>query len=179
MTQARGVAANFAVAQRQLSVGKTGSGTGTVTSSPAGINCGSTCAAFYDHGTNVVLTPIPGANSAFTGWSGGGCSGTGTCTVPMTAAQSVSADFTQTSYQLTVQINGGGTATIVADSGAINCPTTCTDSYPTGQMVQLTLTPTGGSSFAGWGGGGCTGTNPVCTVTMDQDRTIPAIVDPP
>jgi GH25 family lysozyme M1 (1,4-beta-N-acetylmuramidase) len=76
-----------------LSVSKTGSGTGTVTSSPAGISCGATCLSPFIAGSNVILTEAPGANSSFTGWSGA-CSGTSsTCTVAMSAAKSVSASF--------------------------------------------------------------------------------------
>src|SRR5207244_12352178 len=60
-----------------LTVSKAGTGSGTVTSSPAGITCGATCSAPYASGTVVTLTATPSANSAFTGWSGGGCSGTG------------------------------------------------------------------------------------------------------
>jgi Divergent InlB B-repeat domain len=78
---------------RTLSVSKTGSGSGTVTSSPAGINCGGDCSQSYATGTEVTLTATPAAGSSFTGWSGGGCSGTGTCVVTLSANQSVSAGF--------------------------------------------------------------------------------------
>lgn len=56
-----------------LAVSKAGTGTGTVTSSPAGLNCGNTCAASYNSGTVVALTVTPSAGSTFTGWSGTGC----------------------------------------------------------------------------------------------------------
>jgi rubredoxin len=75
-----------------LSVAKAGTGTGTVTSSPAGINCGSDCSESYAAGTNVTLTTSSVTGSTFTGWSGG-CAGTGTCTLTMTAARSVTANF--------------------------------------------------------------------------------------
>ena len=73
---------------------------GTVTSNPSGINCGSTCSANYDSGTSVTLTASPNSGYTFTGWSGGGCSGTGTCTVTMTAATSVTAYFCHNCIQL-------------------------------------------------------------------------------
>lgn len=76
-----------------LTLSKTGTGTGTVTSNPAGINCGSTCSYSYTGGTTVTLTATAASGSTFTGWSGGGCSGTGTCTVNMTAATTVTATF--------------------------------------------------------------------------------------
>lgn len=73
-----------------LTVGKSGSGSGTVTSSPAGINCGSDCSGSYSSGTSVTLTATPSTGSTFAGWSGA-CSGTGTCSISMTAASSVTA----------------------------------------------------------------------------------------
>ena len=75
-----------------LTVGKSGTGSGTVTSSPAGINCGSDCGESYAGGTSVTLTASPAAGSTFAGWSGA-CSGTGSCNVTLTAAQSVTATF--------------------------------------------------------------------------------------
>ena len=75
-----------------LTVGKAGTGSGTVTSSPAGINCGSDCSESYASGTSVTLTASAAGGSTFAGWSGA-CSGTGTCSVSMTAARSVTATF--------------------------------------------------------------------------------------
>ena len=64
-----------------------------MTSSPAGINCGTACAATYDSGTVVTLTARPDSLSAFGGWRGGGCSGTGPCRVTLTGNTTVTADF--------------------------------------------------------------------------------------
>ncbi len=63
-----------------LSVAKSGTGNGTVTSSLAGINCGSTCSASYAGGTVVALSAAPAAGSVFAGWSGTGCGATVTIT---------------------------------------------------------------------------------------------------
>lgn len=76
-----------------LSVAKSGSGTGTVTSSPAGINCGATCSQSFADGTGVTLTATPDAGASFTGWAGACTNPTGTCTVTMDAARSVTAKF--------------------------------------------------------------------------------------
>jgi len=54
----------------ELEVSKTGSGAGTVTSSPSAIDCGTGCRTHLDAGTVVTLTATPGAFSQFTGWSG-------------------------------------------------------------------------------------------------------------
>jgi hypothetical protein len=76
-----------------LTVLKSGTGDGTVTSSPGGINCGDDCSEVYNPGTKVRLTAKADTNSTFTGWSSGGCSGTGKCIVTMDTDTSVTATF--------------------------------------------------------------------------------------
>lgn len=77
-----------------LMVVKAGNGTGTVISSPAGINCGATCSANYEEGTKVTLTATAASGSTFTGWTGGGgCSGTGKCVVTIKVHTTVTAHF--------------------------------------------------------------------------------------
>lgn len=78
-----------------LSISSAGSGSGTITSSPAGIICGSSCSHAFTAGTAVTLTAVAAAGSTFTGWSGGGCSGTGTCAVTLSADTAVTATFTK------------------------------------------------------------------------------------
>ncbi len=75
------------------SVAKTGTGSGSVQSSPPGIACGLTCSGPFDDGSQVTLTATPAAGSAFAGWSGAGCSGAGSCQLTMSADQSVTASF--------------------------------------------------------------------------------------
>ena len=76
-----------------LNVAKSGSGSGTVTSNPAGISCGSDCSYAFTQTSVVTLTAQADADSIFTSWSGGGCSGTGTCSVTMNADITVTATF--------------------------------------------------------------------------------------
>lgn len=73
-----------------------GSGTGTVTSSPSGISCGNTCSATFAAGTSVTLTASPDAGSTFVGWSGGGCKGTQPCTITPSGVSAVFAIFAPT-----------------------------------------------------------------------------------
>ena len=89
---AKSVTATFSLKRYALAVAKAGTGGGLVTSSPAGIDCGATCSASFASGTAVTLAVGPAAGSSFAGWSGA-CSGTGGCTVTMTAAKSVTATF--------------------------------------------------------------------------------------
>ena len=78
-----------ALSQR-LTVKRTGNG--TVTSSPGGVSCGTTCSHRYAYQTVVKLTARPAAGSKFAGWSGA-CRGKGTCTVHMTSEKVVNARF--------------------------------------------------------------------------------------
>jgi hypothetical protein len=76
-----------------LTVTKFGTGSGTVTSGPAGISCGATCTANFNAGATVTLTAAAAGGSVFAGWTGAGCSGTGTCVVTMGGATAVTATF--------------------------------------------------------------------------------------
>ncbi len=91
--QAVGVVNLAPLGNFSLTVNKSGTGSGSVTSSPAAIDCGATCSHDFPANTSITLTARSSAFSIFSGWSGGGCSGTGTCTVDMTSDQSVTAAF--------------------------------------------------------------------------------------
>jgi hypothetical protein len=177
---------NWAVAgggSAALTVSVTGSG--TVTSNPAGLNCPSTCSQTFSGGPQVTLTATPsgGSNWVFSGWSGA-CSGAGPCTVTMAAAQSVTAIFVQ-GYTLTVNVSGGaGGGTVTGSPAGISCPSTCTDGFAAGTSVTLTATAASGWNFSGWSLGSVTGgfgspcsgagTGP-CTVTMIAATSVTAI----
>jgi hypothetical protein len=93
--------------QYTLTVNKAGTGTGGVTSSPAGIDCGASCAYDYDEDTEVTLTATPTGDNVFAGWSGtGGCTGTSTCVLTMSAAKAATATFNLPT--LPVRFSGGG-----------------------------------------------------------------------
>jgi List-Bact-rpt repeat protein len=79
--------------KHKLTVLKDGAGSGTVTSSPAGIDCGAGCSAEFVNGAKVTLTATPAAGSTFAGWSGGGCSGTAPCRVSLGTDREVTAHF--------------------------------------------------------------------------------------
>jgi uncharacterized delta-60 repeat protein len=163
-------------AQRTLTVGRPGSGTGTVTGT--GIACGADCTEAYSDGTQVTLTAAAAAGSTFAGWSGGGCSGIGTCQTTMSADKTVNATFTldgQTDRTLTVTRTGGGAGTVTG--AGINCGATCALAYAEGTQVTLTASASPGSTFAGWSGAGCSGTG-TCQATMDADRTVTATFGP-
>ncbi len=151
-----------------LAVTTSGPNTGTVTSAPAGIDCGATCSASFAPGTAVTLTAAPAAGYSFTGWSGGGCSGTGNCLVTLNAATGITATFQAIAVppvSLTVTTTGITGGTVMSNPAGIACGVTCTANFPSGTAVVLTAAPAPGFSFAGWSGAGCTGTGP-CAVTL-------------
>ncbi len=76
-----------------LTVVKAGTGSGTVTGLPAGIECGATCSHTYPDGTKITLSAAPAGGSSFSGWSGSGCAGTGTCELTIAADITVTATF--------------------------------------------------------------------------------------
>ena len=80
-----------------LSISKTGTGSGTVSSAPAGINCGSDCSEAYTNGTLVVLSVVPAPGSIFSGWVGSGC---GNGSVSMSGIRSCTAVFRLVGQQL-------------------------------------------------------------------------------
>lgn len=84
-----------------LSVVKTGGGSGTVSSAPAGIICGVSCEAVFEEGTAITLTAVTDSGSEFTGWSGA-CSGTGPCTFALGERAEVVANFAR------MRSDGGG-----------------------------------------------------------------------
>lgn len=87
-----------------LNVGKTGKG--TISSTPAGIACGSTCVASFNSGQSVTLTATAASGSIFAGWDGA-CGGTSpTCSLTMDGAKSVTAHFSNTTFTLGGTISG-------------------------------------------------------------------------
>src|ERR1051325_5590725 len=152
-----------------LSTAKAGSGSGTMTSFPAGIDCGATCSYAYPNGTIVTLTATPAPGSLFSGWSGGGCTGTARCISTIGGNTSVIATFTLTET-LTVTKTGDGTGTVTSSPAGIDCGASCSHDYAIGSSVTLTATPAKGSSFGGWGGA-CTGKAP-CPIAMTAARSV-------
>nr|WP_315431317.1 trypsin-like peptidase domain-containing protein [uncultured Albidiferax sp.] len=99
-----------------LAVSSLGNGSGTVSSSPSGISCGSSCAAPFSIGSSVVLTATPASGSSFTGW-GGACSGTGSCSLTMDAAKSVTATFSVPSIALATALDSSLVWSTGGDAG--------------------------------------------------------------
>lgn len=160
--------ANFVLQTFNLTV--TRSGSGTVASTPSGINCGSDCSEVYPAGTAVSLSATPATGYAFSAWSGA-CTGSGTCSLTLSAARSVTATFKALSkYTLTVKRSGSGTVT--SSPTGVTCGSDCKEAYYAGTVVTLTPVPATGYKFARWSGA-CTGTG-ACTITMTASKTATA-----
>ena len=155
-----------------LTVDLAGTGSGSVTSSPSGISCGTQCSATYDNGTQVTLSATPVAGSTFTGW-GGACTGTAPCVVTVNTNTSVTATFSGTAVTLSVTLAGNGSGTVTSSPAGINCGSTCSAPFNSGTQVTLTATPAQGSTFAGYSGGGCT-SNPSCLLTLTANTQVTA-----
>jgi hypothetical protein len=166
LTSNQAVTATFTTASANVSV--TIVGTGTVTSSPAGISCPSTCTGTFAIGTQVTLTAAPGTNFLFGGWSGA-CTGTSTCMLTVNSNLAVTASFVEPTLSVTI----AGSGTVSSSPAGINCPTTCTATFPAGTKVTLTSKAASNSAFTGWAGGGCTGTA-ACTITLNSNQAVTA-----
>ena len=79
-----------------------GSGSGSVSSNPAGISCGTDCTEEYDSGTTVTLTASAGSGSTFANWTGCNSASGTVCTVTMNAARTVTAHFNLTPQTFTL-----------------------------------------------------------------------------
>jgi sugar lactone lactonase YvrE len=145
-------------------------GNGTVTSSPAGINCNATCSAGFQAGTAVTLSASPAPGYAHHGWTGGGCGSTSLCTFTMNSSLTVNAIFVQT-FTLTVVSSNG---TVTSSPGGISCGSTCSANYGSGTVVTLSASPASGYTHTGWTGAGC-GNTSQCAVTISANTTVTAV----
>ena len=185
---AKTVQANISTIQRDLNV--TVVGNGDVTSNVGTIDCPDVdCSDTYNQPTVVTITANPtDANSQFDTWSGADaadCAGGLTnsiCALTMTEQMDVTATFSGVPRQLDVVLAGTGSGSVTdGAAGDIDCPGTCTDTYPHGMVVTLTASADPGSDFAGWTGdvpGTCSGIPVTCQVTMDAAKTVTATFDP-
>jgi len=173
MSSARSVTAIFMLQRFTLTAARNGDGQGTLTSSPAGINCGTACSSDYVINTTVTLTAAPGQTSVLSGWSGCDAVSGNTCTVTMTNAKSVTATFMLKRFTLTVTKGGIGKGTVTSSPAGVNCGTNCSSDYVINTTVTLTATPALGSVFTGWTG--CDAVNgSACTVAITNNKSVNA-----
>jgi hypothetical protein len=175
---------------KTLTISGGGTGNGSVTSSPTGINCtitngvaaASGCSAQFGTSVTVALTATAKSGSSFVGWLDT-CTGLVACRPTMSQNRGVTARFLKGPFTLKIAGGGSGTGSgrVRSQTGlspAIDCTITsgsaagtgCSASYPAGTAVTLTATVAAGQSFAGWSTP-CDGTTS-CQLTLTQARTM-------
>jgi Divergent InlB B-repeat domain len=164
-----------------LTITKTGSGRGTVRSDDLRIDCGSTCSARYILGRASRLTATADAGSTFRGWtviglpSSNTCTGTTSpCDVTLSEDVTLVARFDLNQRRVSVRLAGTGSGVVRSSPAGITCGVACTGTFSEGSTVRLTATPSTGSTFAGWTGGGCAGTSTCDLVVPASDVSVTA-----
>jgi Divergent InlB B-repeat domain len=148
-----------------------GSGSGSVSSAPAGITCGAGCSATFDPGQTVTLTATPDAGSRFSGWSGPCTGAAPTCAFEAAVGtQAVQASFVKLA---TLTVHRTGRGRVKDEGGKIDCGTTCTATLDDGTTTTLHAIPARKFRFVRWGGS-CAGKAPTCTVTVTGSEDVTA-----
>jgi hypothetical protein len=177
---------------RVVSAGGAGTGRVVSTGGDAGIDCtvspaGVAGTCYKDYGakamtSNPILQATAAPGSVFLGWSGGSCSGTGTCVYGGDGASitDFAANFGLAAAALTVSGAGTGSGAVVSSPAGVSCTVsggstsgTCSGTFATATVVTLQATPNAGSTFGGWTGGGCSGTG-TCSLTMSAAQSVTA-----
>ncbi|KAF0218757.1 MAG: YVTN beta-propeller repeat-containing [Geobacteraceae bacterium] len=134
------ISATFNRVSYTVTISKQNTGTGTVTSTPAGINCTtSSCSTSFPVNTALTLVAQADAGSAFLGWSGGGCEPDGTGTLdPYSGAYTlckatlngINTDFLTGEYEMKANFYKLPVTTLQgAYNGAGAAPIACTATY--------------------------------------------------
>jgi hypothetical protein len=161
-----------------------GTGSGRITSSPAGIDCDQPCKASFPHGTKVTLTAVPKAGASILRWSPGACQEQGnkltpyarsTCTFVLDDNQSIYVYFSP-APTLFLYITGRGQ--VRSSPAGIACSESCKASFPSRAKVVLTATPAAGWRIDSWSDG-CREQGKklnsyhgkACTLVMDAEKT--------
>ena len=150
-------------------------GAGTVQVAPLGEFCDGTgymtktCSYLPLSGTTVTLTPLPGDLSHFVGWSGA-CSGSGSCTVPVSAVRYVRATFHGPflfGLEVMAGYHGQGAGQIVPPDVPCDTGQTCRFAYAKGTPITVFRFEGGPLDNWAWIEGPCNGTQ--THLVMDQD----------
>lgn len=161
----------FSIATQSVNIAIVTTGEGRVSSTPAGIDCGSTCRMTSGSESPITLLASPAEGYTFEGWSGG-CKGLDPiCRIAPVADTSVQALFKKkTLYQLNIQFSGNGSGLVSSTTPEVLCQKDCTVSLASGTWLTLKANASSGSGFKGWTGP-CTGTLD-CRLLMDSDKNV-------
>ncbi|MDX6514250.1 MAG: trimeric autotransporter adhesin [Gaiellaceae bacterium] len=148
----------------------TSTGAGLISSTPAGIACGTTCTLDYPTGTVLTLAEVPSPGWLFGGWGTDSCGNGPSCIVAVNGAAVVRPTFVRGAI-LTVAKAGTGSGSV--SGGGLACGGACTATFARGAVVSLTATPEPGSRFDGWSGA-WSGAAAACTPELGGDATATA-----
>ncbi|MFM7718333.1 MAG: InlB B-repeat-containing protein, partial [Actinomycetota bacterium] len=158
-------------------------GTGSVTSTPAGItDCASSCSASFPFGSALTLVASSPESSRFSGWSGA-CATWGTtptCVVTVASGMTATANFGALDHLIVEKSStGGGSGTVTATTGAagtvVDCGSDCGEWLDPDTVVTLSAVAAPSSRFVGWGGScASAGSAADCTLTMAGTSTVTA-----
>ena len=145
---------------------------GSISSVPDGITCGTDCTHSYQQHHEIDLTAVPGPRSSFTGWSGGCTGQEPTCSVVMSQDKTVTAHFALTDYRVRIEKSGSGMGTVSSSPDGLSCGDTCLAMFARGTPITLTAEPSPDSVFRGFSEP-C-GDSPTCTFTPSGDVEVHA-----
>ncbi|NJO18474.1 MAG: choice-of-anchor D domain-containing protein [Thioploca sp.] len=155
------VVQTFMIAAKKvtLTVSKSGTGNGTLSSLPAGIHCGVNCQASFNAATLVMLTAQAATGSKFVGFSGNEDCSDGNLT--LNADKTCNAIFellptTPVVNNLVFSLKVIGNGRVTSTPVGINCSRTCKATFASGTRINLTAKPDNGFKFAGFSGSACT-----------------------
>ena len=158
---------------------------GTVTSDPAGIDCGDYCSMEVDGSVVLVLTATPSNGWVFAGWNGQ-CEGVAPCIPTLFIDTTIGATFACSGDSpgpcapdgfRALHISRGGSPLDgdVVGSYDIDCGEICDAIIPYRAEVTLVAMPHSGLVFGGWFGlDGC-GSEATCTFTIEHDTEALAV----
>jgi hypothetical protein len=178
--------------ERQLAIRFAGTGFGVVRVQGTDVCQPQNCFRNFPGRTRVTLQAEPQAGSTFARWqeligSTTSCAPTQpTCQFQITAPSFVTAVFDGPGVPLTVQPLGNGTSPVTSSPPGINCSNAvgsdCSQSFPAGTQVTLSVANTQTNLFQGWTGGtgsaaSCSGSAP-CSFALNQPSTLSALIVP-
>lgn len=128
-------------------------------------------------GTTLISPPLGSAPLVYANLSLHQLSGVGTAGIAALKKAKACAPLTDPPHKVSVELLGLGAGQVVSEPAGIDCPGTCSATFPAAQAVKLKAKAAANAHFVGWGGD-CAGTD-VCAVAAGQGGTLTATFERP